>query len=277
MAKSTSKKKAATHLKLSLRENAYSFLNQSLRHYRRSSRKLNEWPFAMLHLTQALELLVKEALRGVHPRLILEDVDARKADKTVSLEQGLERLELFGVPIDAKERVNIARAARLRGQVVHHDVELNRFEWQNIYAQLFEFVHFFHQKHLKLELHREIAKENWPVEARLMLYFRENFIVYNGVQMHKANPRDILNAQQVDCLMRDLTLYRRIRFGNDVMWEGVEWEVCPDCGVQKGQFHVDGCDIEECPRCRGQLLGCLCFSDGAGDDGTAPEGGGKAM
>lgn len=214
----------------------------------------------MLHLTQALELLVKEALHGIHPRLILEDVDARNADKTVSLQRGLERLELFGVPIDAKERINIGRAARLRGQVVHHDVELNRFEWQNIYAQLFEFVHFFHQKHLKSELHREIAKENWPVEARLMLYFRRNFIVYNGVEMHKENPRDILEAQRVDCLVRGLTIYRRIPLGNETWGATDTWSVCPDCGIQKGQLHTEGCDIEECPECHGQLLGCVCFS-----------------
>jgi hypothetical protein len=25
-----------------------------------------------------------------------------------------------------------------------------------------------------------------------------------------------------------------------------------------GQFHLDGCDVEECPRCFGQLLGCGC-------------------
>jgi hypothetical protein len=163
------------------------------------------------------------------------------------------------------------KSCKVAGQVVHHDVELNRFEWQNIYAQLFEFVHFFHHKHLKSELHREIAKENWPVEARLILYFRQNFIVYNGVEMHKANPRDILDGQRIDCLIRDLTLYRRIPLGSETMWGTPDWSACPDCGAQKGQFHTDACDIEGCPNCHCQLLSCDCLSGGGGADASTAE------
>lgn len=43
---------AAAHLVLSLEENAYSFLNQSLRHYKKTPRNVREWPFALLHLVQ---------------------------------------------------------------------------------------------------------------------------------------------------------------------------------------------------------------------------------
>lgn len=33
---------------------------------------------------------------------------------------------------------------------------------------------------------------------------------------------------------------------------------CGDCGRQTGQLHLDGCDIERCPKCKGQLLSCEC-------------------
>ena len=36
---------------------------------------------------------------------------------------------------------------------------------------------------------------------------------------------------------------------------------CGDCGVQPGGAHHLGCDIAECPRCRGQLLSCGCRFD----------------
>lgn len=33
---------------------------------------------------------------------------------------------------------------------------------------------------------------------------------------------------------------------------------CPDCDVAPGQFHDPGCDVERCPYCGHQLIGCDC-------------------
>jgi len=33
---------------------------------------------------------------------------------------------------------------------------------------------------------------------------------------------------------------------------------CGDCGRKTGQNHAEGCDIERCPKCNGQLLSCDC-------------------
>jgi len=31
---------------------------------------------------------------------------------------------------------------------------------------------------------------------------------------------------------------------------------CPDCGAKPGHYHHIGCDMERCPVCGTQLIGC---------------------
>ena len=36
---------------------------------------------------------------------------------------------------------------------------------------------------------------------------------------------------------------------------------CHDCGIinKQGNYHHLGCDIERCPKCKGQLISCGCW------------------
>lgn len=36
---------------------------------------------------------------------------------------------------------------------------------------------------------------------------------------------------------------------------------CHDCGAGSSNYHHPGCDVEECPKCRGQMIWCNCFED----------------
>lgn len=39
---------------------------------------------------------------------------------------------------------------------------------------------------------------------------------------------------------------------------------CHDCNIALGGHHHPGCDMERCPRCGGQLIGCGCLDEEEG-------------
>lgn len=55
-------------------------------------------------------------------------------------------------------------------------------------------------------------------------------------------------------------LYDPVKYGDKGDWGENETEesLCGDCGAKEGEYHLDGCDIERCPVCYGQLISCGC-------------------
>jgi len=63
--------------------------------------------------------------------------------------------------------------------------------------------------------------------------------------------------------------FRRVKYGNEKWvdengesynfdWQEITTQPCHDCHAIRGQYHCFGCDVEQCPRCKGQQLGCSC-------------------
>ncbi len=96
---------------VALIENASIFINEAIRNARRAKAESRYWSFAILHLIQGLELLMKHVLQMQHPIFIFEDID--KPKNTVSLTLCLERLKsIANVEIDEKEERAIKRSTQ---------------------------------------------------------------------------------------------------------------------------------------------------------------------
>ena len=59
------------------------------------------------------------------------------------------------------------------------------------------------------------------------------------------------------------------RYGDEIGWPSARGR-CGDCGVVRGGLHHVGCDIQECPRCKGQFISCWCWLDDDEDEVEPP-------
>jgi hypothetical protein len=66
------------------------------------------------------------------------------------------------------------------------------------------------------------------------------------------------------CELRTLVIdghsLKRVAYGEEAEWVTAD-RPCDDCAVKPGGIHHYLCDMERCPNCGGQLIGCGCRPD----------------
>lgn len=253
-----------TPLKLSLIDNAYDSLNESLAYVERASDDPTRWKFAVLNLVHAVELVVKQRLFNEHEILIWENVD--NPGKTASLEKALTRLSNIRVGISKSDLDAIRTAIRWRNNITHFEVDLIAEEVRENYLLIFEFLDGFHQEHFTGSLSEQIDDKHVATAMALVESFNKEFIEFRGRRMHRRWPRRLIAAQAISSLTHDGVEYPRFRWGSETRWSDFlkdyePLEYCRDCGAAIGELHGPVCDQEECPQCGGQLMSCECDFD----------------
>ena len=83
-------------------------------------------------------------------------------------------------------------------------------------------------------------------------------VEFNGLLMAENQRAEIEVAQTQQTVKRKGVTRERIRYGEEIINWGAGKHPCRDCFVIKGQIHVFGCDVEECPFCGEQVWSCSC-------------------
>lgn len=244
-------------IRMTLLENSYDFLNESLRATIRAETDPQAWKFAVMNAVQAIELLLKARLQTAHPALLYENVD--RPGRTVSLSQAVGRITgAVRIPLTSRELRTIRKAGQWRDQIVHFEFEMSPYQVETVYSQLFEFVTRFHNEHTDFgELHGKIERGLWVKEAELIEFFRREVVLYNGVEVHREWPAEVMASQELTSIELHGQEFARLHQGTE--WPSLGEYPCHDCGIVDGQLHVPDCDMERCPRCFGQLITCGCL------------------
>ena len=78
----------------------------------------------------------------------------------------------------------------------------------------------------------------------------------HGISMGAVDRREIDQAQRRRAYRIAGEPLARVPFGRE---RGAAGDAsCADCGATRGEYHVPGCEIEECPACGGHVIACDC-------------------
>lgn len=257
-------------LKLNLRENAFDYLAASLEyvHREKSQKSRVVWKFALLNLTFAIELFLKARLQKENYLLVYENLEKFKPitreTKTVSSNVLVERVKFILGPDFDKGRLRLAQT--IRNQMLHYDVKLEFPTVYHDYANLLNFATDFFNKELREDEEDEL-QDHLPNELVMELRdltaaFSTEIVYYNQIFMPVHQQRFIEDEQQHTILLVGTEKYTRIPYGAIEEDQNASShstsEPCHDCYVRAGQIHVLGCIMETCPKCKHQMISCVC-------------------
>lgn len=160
------------HIKLSLRENAKSFLEDALANAIAAEKQPQRWKFAVLSMVQAIELFLKQLLFEAHPLFVYENVD--KSTKTVGLDHAVKRLtQVSELRLTHNEAEALKIAKDARDQITHYEVDQQVERLKLAFARLLGFLADFHEAHFKVPLYDEVDENLWAQGIAIREYGEE--------------------------------------------------------------------------------------------------------
>lgn len=159
-------------LKLSLRDNSRSFLEDALANAITAERVPGRWKFAVLSMVQAIELTLKQLLYEVHPLFVFENVD--KTTKTVGLDHAVKRLGAVSkLRLSDDETEALKTAKEARDQITHYEVDANVEHLKLSFSRLLGFLADFYDEHFEVPLYEQVDVNLWSKGVAIQAYGKE--------------------------------------------------------------------------------------------------------
>ncbi len=164
-----------TRLNLSLYNNAIGFAEDALANAIVAEEVPERWKFAILSLTQSIELSLKELLRRQHPLFIYKNID--NPDLTVGITQAKNRLhKIAGIRFEKTENEALKTASEIRNCIVHHEIDEATHHLKFTFAHLLGFLNDFHTNHLDQSIQNSVESRLWAEAINISEYGDELFL-----------------------------------------------------------------------------------------------------
>lgn len=273
-------------IKMNLLENSEDYLEQSIElavmadefgnHGKDKTNKYlkAKWKLAFICMVQSLEVLCKSILYEINEKLIYKDIDIEPNifSDTINLLVAVNRIMSFTeLSFDKSETKLINKSIRLRNSFVHNSVKLYTEELKVLYCRLLKLYTKIYLYCIDIEFF--VSKNSNRGYASFM-HFTEYLAPFRGDEIRKDELDGVLKGiqenQKYHFYIKEGIRYKRVKYGDEVLrfsdifkkYEGsnvYDYEYCGDCSAVKGEYHGELCDLEICPRCKGQRLSCNCF------------------
>jgi|TARA_R110002167_G_scaffold184717_1_gene385181 hypothetical protein len=145
--------------KFTLIENAYDSLKHAVSHIKHDKEaKPEDWKRVILDISHAIELLLKEYLRNIHPAFIVKDIDkyTKKSNdfQTIGFDLCLKRMSnIANISFSDNEIKSIKLAKDKRNQIQHYEFKIDPIGSRSLVGELLLFIFDFSLKYLKINLH----------------------------------------------------------------------------------------------------------------------------
>lgn len=155
---------------LSLYDNAIDSIQHAIEHYTSDPIDERRYKFAILHLCQGVNLLLKERLSREHPHFIYKDV--AKQGTTVDVRMAMTRLDkIAGVDLTHSRDI-ILELSALRNRIEHYAVDMPKQQVDGTITRAVGFLVGFTRDELGKDFKTQIGQENWQALLAIEGYFK---------------------------------------------------------------------------------------------------------